>query len=360
MSDGYRIAIVGATGVVGNKVQRVLEERSASFPVSELVPFASRRSVGKRIRFRDKELTCRALSLDAVDGFDLVFSSAGGDVSREWAGKFADGGAIVIDKSSAFRNDPEKVPLVVPEVNPQAVHDAVDHIIASPNCSTTQLVVTLNPLHQAVKIKRLVISTYQAVSGTGQRALDELESQSRALLNEEEMPAPSVYPHPIAFNALAQAGNFLSDDSASTDEEQKLVRETRRILNDPSIQISATCVRVPVCTCHSEAVNVEFHKPLSADAARSILDEAPGLEVIDEPAEKRYPTALQAEDRDGVFVGRIRNDESHSCTLNMWIVADNLRKGAATNAVEIAELLHQDRLLDAHARRDISREPVHA
>jgi aspartate-semialdehyde dehydrogenase len=369
MSNGYRVAIVGATGVVGQTLLRVLEERRATFPVSELVPFASERSVasGRSISFREHEVPCRVLELDAVRDFDLVFSSAGGDISRQWAPRFAEQGAIVIDKSSAFRARPEDVPLVVPEVNPHDVDLAVSEagcgIIASPNCSTTQLVVALKPLHQVAKIRRLVIATYQAVSGTGARALEELDMQSRAILaeptlDERDIPAHGVYPHPIAFNTLAQAGDFIGE--GRTDEEQKLVLETRRILDDQTIRISATCVRVPVRTCHSEAVNVEFHKPLGAEHARELLEQAPGVIVLDDPASESYPTPLQAADNDEVFVGRIRCDPSHDRALDLWIVADNLRKGAATNAVQIAELLHRNGMLPPSQRHRAVGEPFHA
>jgi aspartate-semialdehyde dehydrogenase len=354
----YRVAIVGATGVVGEKVRRVLEEREDRFPVSELVPFASERSRDASIDFRGQELRCRVLDESAdIRGFDLVFSSAGGNVSLKWAPEFVRQGAIVIDKSSAFRTDLD-VPLVVPEVNPQAVREASRGIIASPNCSTTQLVVALNRLHEEAGIRRLVISTYQAVSGTGSRAVKELKSQSLAILEHRAPPRAEVYPHTIAFNALAQAGSFAEDDPVRTDEEQKLSRETRRILGDESIRISATCVRVPVETCHSEAVNVEFHRKLTAEQARAILDDAPGVEVLDDPATESYPTALQATDKDGVFVGRIRDDPSHDRAIDLWIVADNLRKGAATNAVEIAEVLHRDGLLTG--QRESVRESLPA
>ncbi len=342
MSAGYRIAVVGATGVVGQKVLQVLAERQ--FPVSELVPFASEHSVGKPVRFCDEELRCRALAPEAIGGFDLVFSSAGGDVSEEWMPRFADQGAIVIDKSSHYRMEP-KVPLVVPEVNPEALTGVgPGRIISSPNCSTTQMVVALKPLHEAAGgIRRLVIATYQAVSGTGRRAVDELRAQSRAVIGNEPIAPPQAYPHQIAFNVLPQAGNF-ARNSDETDEECKLRQETRKIFLNKGggeIQISATCVRVPVENCHSEAVNVELHEPLAPERARELLDAAPGVKVIDDPAAARYPLAIDATDRDEVFVGRIRSDPDNACTLDLWIVADNLRKGAATNAVQIAQLLHK-------------------
>jgi aspartate-semialdehyde dehydrogenase len=341
MSTGYRVAVVGATGVVGQTVLQVLTERQ--FPVSELVPFASERSDGKPIRFRGEELRCRALALDAIGGFDLVFSSAGGDVSREWMPRFADQGAIVIDKSSVHRMKPE-VPLVVPEVNPEALRDVgPGKIISSPNCSTTQMVVALKPLHDEAVIKRLVIATYQAVSGTGRRALEELRAQSRTILDGEPIAPPQVYPHQIAFNVLPQAGSFVRDESY-TDEEVKLRQETHKIFREQGgegIRISATCVRVPVANCHSEAVNVEFNEPLAPERAHALLEAAPGVVVIDEPDAALYPLAIDATGHDEVFVGRIRRgDPDQKCVLDLWIVADNLRKGAATNAVQIAKLLH--------------------
>jgi aspartate-semialdehyde dehydrogenase len=362
MTDSYRVAVVGATGVVGQTVLRILEERR--FPVAELVPFASERSVGKPVIFREQELFCQVLAEDAIEGFDLVFSSAGGGISKAWMPKFAAQGSIVIDKSSAFRAT-QGVPLVVPEVNPDAIQEAIvgpkpQRIIASPNCSTTQLVVALDPLRKAAGIERLVISTYQAVSGTGSRAREELKEQSRAVLSGREIARHDVYPHRIAFNALPQAGAFLDDDSGRTDEEQKLTDETRRIFADQSIGISATCVRVPVDNCHSEAVNVEFGRSLSPEEARQLLRQAPGVIVIDDPDRSEYPMAIQADGKDEVFVGRIRRDPSHDRALDLWIVADNLRKGAATNAVQIAELLHEQRFLSAARANRATPEPVHA
>ncbi len=343
MSAGYRIAVVGATGVVGQKVLQILTERR--FPVSELVPFASEHSVGKPIRFCDEELHCRALAPEAIGGFDLVFSSAGGDVSEKWMRQFADQGAIVIDKSSHYRMD-DDVPLVVPEVNPEDLTGVgPGRIISSPNCSTTQMVVALKPLHDAAGgIKRLVIATYQAVSGTGRRAVDELRAQSRAVIENEMIAPPQAYPHQIAFNVLPQAGSF-ARDSAETDEECKLRQETHKIFRNQGgggIQISATCVRVPVENCHSEAVNVELNEPLEPEHAKELLRHARGVKVVDDPAGADYPLAIDADGKDDVFVGRIRRgDPDNECVLDLWIVADNLRKGAATNAVQIAELLHE-------------------
>jgi aspartate-semialdehyde dehydrogenase len=366
MSDGHRVAVVGATGVVGKTILRVLHERRDRFPVEELVPFASARSEGKPVQFGDQAIGCRVLDLDAIDGFDLVFSSAGGAISREWAPRFAEHGAIVIDKSSAFRKY-EQVPLVVPEVNPDDVARALDEggwgIIATPNCSTTQLVVTLKPLLDAAEIKRLVISTYQAVSGTGARALDELKEQAKAWVNEEDIPEPRIYPHQIAFNALPQAGSFVEDADGRTDEEEKLRSETCEILH-ADIPISASCVRVPIRTCHSEAVNIEFVKPVTPEYARELLRSAPGVVVQDRPTDGLYPNAIDATEKDDVFVGRIRQDPSLTNALDLWIVADNLRKGAATNAVQIAALLHEQGLLSpenrSQRRHARTREPLHA
>jgi aspartate-semialdehyde dehydrogenase len=282
------------------------------------------------------------LTEDTIQGFDLALFSAGGSASGEWAPRFARAGAIVVDNSSRWRML-EDVPLVVSEVNPHALatHQG---IIANPNCSTMQMVVALKPIHAAAGIERLVISTYQAVSGTGKRAVDELLAQSHALLHEREIDPPSAYAHQIAFNALPHAGSFPPGDD-HTDEERKLMDETRKILEDPEIRVSATCVRVPVINGHSEAVNVQTREPLSAERARELLREAPGVHVIDEPATARYPLAIEANGRDEVFVGRIRQDLGLERALDMWIVADNLRKGAATNAVQIAELLHQRGML---------------
>jgi aspartate-semialdehyde dehydrogenase len=354
MTDRYRVAVVGATGVVGKKVLEVLEERS--FPVSELVPFASERSQGTSVLFRGQECACQILTPETIEGFDLVFSSAGGNISSEWMPKFAEKGAIVIDKSSVHRME-EDVPLVVPEVNPEALNELPERgIISSPNCSTTQMVVALKPLYDAAGIERLVISTYQAVSGTGKRAVEELRDQSHALLHGDPIAEPREYKHQIAFNVLPHAGSFAVNEDR-TDEELKLVEETRKILRDPSIAISATCVRVPVVTGHSEAVNVQTRDALSAEKARELLRRAPGVTVVDDPDAALYPLAIDAADKDDVFVGRIRRDPSHERALDLWIVADNLRKGAATNAVQLAELLH-DRGLLSQAHRRV-RQPLH-
>jgi aspartate-semialdehyde dehydrogenase len=322
------VAVVGATGVVGTTMLALLRERS--FPASEIVPFASERSEGREL---EGGLIVRALNADAdLSGFDIALFSAGAPRSREWGPRFAEHGAVVIDNSSAFRRDPE-IPLVVAEVNPHAL-ERHHGLIANPNCSTMALVVALAPIHREAGIERLVVSTYQSVSGTGKAAIDELDSQAHASLHGMQMPAPEIYPEPIGFNVIGAAGSFAEGDD-HTDEERKMMFETRKILEDESIGVAVTCVRVPVRVSHSLAVNVQTREPLSAADAQRLAAEAPGVTLDD------LPTPLKAEGRDDVLVGRIRNDESHPRALNMWVVGDNLRKGAATNAVQIAELVAQ-------------------
>jgi aspartate-semialdehyde dehydrogenase len=337
MSDGYRVAVVGATGQVGTLMLRLLRERA--FPASEIVAFASERSAGREL---EGGLVVQALNDQTVQGFDLALFSAGGPTSGEWAPRFAAAGATVVDNSSRWRMQ-DDVPLVVAEVNPDAL-DAHRGIVANPNCSTMQMVVALKPLHDAAGIERLVISTYQAVSGTGRHAVEELLEQSHALLHDRDAQPSSAYAHQIAFNALPHAGSFAAGDD-HTDEELKLVNETRKILDDPAIRVSATCVRVPVVNGHSEAVNVQTRDGLSPERARELLAAAPGVTVLDDPGSALYPLAIDASGRDGVFVGRIRRDRGHERALDMWIVADNLRKGAASNAVELAELLVERELV---------------
>jgi aspartate-semialdehyde dehydrogenase len=339
MSDRYRVAVVGATGQVGTLMLQLLRERE--FPAAEIVPFASERSTGRELA---GGLIVRSLTDESIQGFDLALFSAGGATSGEWAPRFVEAGAIVVDNSSRWRMS-DDVPLVVAEVNPEALAGN-SGIIANPNCSTMQMVVALKPLHDAAEIERLVISTYQAVSGTGKRAVDELLDQSHALLHEREIAAPETYAHQIAFNALPHAGSFAAGDD-HTDEERKLINETRKILGDQSIAISATCVRVPVVNGHSEAVNVQTRDPLSPERARELLRAAPGVKVLDDPDSALYPLAIDASGSDDVFVGRIRRDPGHAQALDLWIVADNLRKGAATNAVQLAELLHARGLIAA-------------
>jgi aspartate-semialdehyde dehydrogenase len=334
--DGYRVAVVGATGAVGTVMREKLRERR--FPAREVVPFASERSAGREL---DGQVI-QALSPGTVQGFDLAIFSAGGATSGEWAPRFVEAGAVVVDNSSKWRQDPE-VPLVVSEVNPEAL-DGHRGLIANPNCSTMQLMVALKPLHDAAGIERLIVSTYQSVSGTGVKAVRELEEQTRAALDGEPLPEPQVYPHPIAFNVLGGAGNFPAGDD-HTDEERKMMFETRKILGDESIAINVTCARVPVRSAHSESVTLQTREPLSVDEARELLSGAPGLTMVDDPASHAYPTALDAAGRDEVFVGRLRRDPSHERGLCLWVVSDNLLKGAATNAIQIAEVLHERGLI---------------
>jgi aspartate-semialdehyde dehydrogenase len=349
MESGYRVAVVGATGQVGTLMLALLRERG--FPAREVVAFASERSAGRVLEGAAPDggdLTVQALDDDSIQGFDIALFSAGGSTSGEWAPKLARAGAIVIDNSSRWRMH-DDVPLVVSEVNPDAL--ASHHgIIANPNCSTMQMVVALKPLHEEAGIERLVVSTYQAVSGTGKRAVDELLDQAHAVLHRHEIDPPGAYAHQIAFNALPHAGSFAAGDD-HTDEERKLIDETRKILDDPDIRVSATCVRVPVVNGHSEAVNVQTRHELSPERARELLEAAPGVTVLDDPQAALYPLAIDAAGKDDVFVGRIRRDPGHERALDMWIVADNLRKGAATNAVQIAELLHERALLTAQGAR---------
>ncbi len=327
-----RVAVVGATGAVGTVMLEKLRERN--FPASEIVPFASERSAGREL---DGGLVVQALSEESIQGFDIAIFSAGATTSRAWAPRFAAAGCVVVDNSSAFRRDPE-IPLVVSEVNPEAL-DAHKGIIANPNCSTMQLMVALKPIHAAAGIERLIVSTYQSVSGTGVKAVEELENQTHAVLHGQEMPPAEIYREPIAFNVHGGAGNFADGDD-HTDEERKMMFESRKILGDESIAISVTCARVPVISSHSESVNVQTREPLEVEEARALLDTMPGLTLV-EP----YPTATGAAGHDDVFVGRLRRDPSHERGLQMWVVSDNLHKGAATNAVQLAELLHERSLI---------------
>ncbi|HHY95840.1 MAG TPA: aspartate-semialdehyde dehydrogenase [Firmicutes bacterium] len=328
----YAVGIAGATGVVGQEVIRLLEERR--FPVSRLRLWASSRSAGTTVSFHGEELPVEDLAVSPAEGVDILFSAVGDKLSREVVPRAVQAGAIVIDKSSVFRLE-EEVPLVVPEVNPQ---DLAHHrgIVASPNCSTIQLVVALRPLQEAAGLERVVVSTYQSVSGTGREALEELDAQTRQVLEGGE-PRPTVYPHPIAFNLFPHIDVF--DESGYCREEWKLIRETRKILHLPGLPITCTVARVPVRVGHAEAVWVRTRRPLPVAEARAVLAAAPGVKVVDEPMQARYPTPLMAAGRDEVLVGRIRADVDDEQALWLWVVADNLRKGAATNAVQIAELL---------------------
>jgi len=333
-----RVAVVGATGAVGSTMLGIMRERG--FPASEVVPFASERSAGRTIDWGDRSLTVVGLSDETILGFDLALFSAGSGVSEQWGPRFAEAGAVVVDNSSYWRMK-DDVPLVVSEVNPEAL-DGHNGIVANPNCSTMQMVVALKPILDAVGIERLVVSTYQAVSGTGQLAVEELHDQARAVLEATAIPPAQVYPHQIAFNAMPQVESFKDGDDYTT-EERKMMAETRKILGDDRIGISATCVRIPVYTGHSESVNVQTRKDLSPEECRELLAAAPGVQVLDDPANAIYPLAIDAAGGNDVLVGRIRRDPSHDHCLNLWIVGDNLRKGAALNAVQIAELLSAER-----------------
>ncbi len=326
------VAVLGATGAVGQEMLSVLEERS--FPVGELRLLASPRSAGKKVMFRGSEVEVVPLGEDTIDGIDLALLSAGGEISREWAPRLVERGAVVIDNSSAFRLD-ETVPLVVPEANREAI---AGHrgIIANPNCTTAILVVALAPLHRRFGLTRVIVSTYQAASGAGARAVAELEDQTRVVLDGGE-PVPAAFPAPIAFNLFPHIDVFT--DNGYTREEMKTVHETRRILSAPELAVSTTCVRVPVRRAHSEAVWIEAREPLDPEHVREVLRAAPGIEIVDDPDRARYPTPLQSTGRDAVAVGRIRADISRPGGVAMWLVGDQLRKGAALNAVQIAEEL---------------------
>jgi aspartate-semialdehyde dehydrogenase len=337
-----RVAVVGATGAVGSTILGVMRERS--FAAAEIVPFASERSAGRTIDYGDIDLSVVALSEEAIQGFDLALFSAGSTISRDWAPRFATAGATVVDNSSQWRMH-DDVPLVVSEVNPDALNGHRG-IVANPNCTTMQTVIALKPILDAAGIERLVMSSYQAVSGTGQRAVDELHRQAEAVIEAYEVPAPAVYPHQIAFNVLPQVETFKDGDDYTT-EERKCMRETRKILGRDDIGVSATCARVPVYTGHSVSANVQTREAMSPEECREVLSGAPGVTVVDNPADGIYPTAIEAAGRDDVLVGRIRRDPSHERCLNLWIVGDNLRKGAATNAVQVAELLNVRGLLRA-------------
>ena len=341
---GYRVAVVGATGNVGREMMTILEE--LKFPVDEIHAVASRKSIGIDVAWRDGLIKCEALDQFDFSKVDIVLMSAGGAVSKEWSEKIGKAGPVVIDNSSAWRMDPD-VPLIVPEVNPDAVVGfRKKNIIANPNCSTIQLVVALKPLHDAAKIKRVVVSTYQSVSGAGKEGMDELWEQAKSVfvLGPSE---PKKFPKQIAFNVIPFIGTFRDD--GFTDEEAKMWMETQKII-DPSIALTVTCVRVPVFVGHSEAVNIEFENPLDEDEAREVLRNAPGVLVIDKHEPTGYITPKEAQGEFAVYVSRIRNDRTVKYGLNLWVVSDNLRKGAALNAVQIAQLLHERGLIErAHA-----------
>jgi aspartate-semialdehyde dehydrogenase len=340
---GYKVAVVGATGNVGREMLEILDERG--FPADEVIAVASRRSQGTEVSWGDRTLKVKALETVDFSDIDICLMSAGGTISKEWSPRIGAAGCVVIDNSSAFRMDPD-VPLIVPEVNADAIVDfRRKNIIANPNCSTAQLVVALKPLHDRAKILRVVVATYQSVSGAGKDAMDELFTQTRAVFVNDPVEA-TKFPKRIAFNLIPQIDVFMED--GSTKEEWKMMVETKKIL-DPKIKLTATCVRVPVFVSHSEAVNIEFENPITADEARSILREAPGCLVIDKHEPGGYITPYEATGEDATYISRIREDMTVENGLSMWIVADNLRKGAALNAVQIAEVLANRRLLKQRA-----------
>ena len=332
MSKEYRVAVVGATGAVGRAMRSILAERD--FPVKDLVALATAKSAGMKLEYKGQEVTCQELTPDSFNGIDLALFSAGGGTSQKFAPMAAEAGCVVVDNSSAWRMDPN-VPLVVPEVNPD---DVIWHkgIIANPNCSTIQMVVMMKPLHDEAQIQRVVVSTYQAVSGTGNKAIVELLDQTPKIMAGQAVQ-PVVYPYQIAFNCLPQIDVFLED--GYTKEERKMVDETKKIMGDDSIEVSATCIRVPVQNGHSESINLQFARPLSIERARELLAAAPGIKLMDDPANKIYPMPILASGTDDTYVGRIRLDPTAPNAMNFWVVSDNLRKGAALNAVQIAELL---------------------
>ncbi len=330
----YDTAVVGATGAVGQEMIKILEERN--FPIKEIKLLASARSAGKKLKFKGKDVIVEELTPDSFKDVDIALFSIGAEISKKFAPIAVKSKTVVVDNSSAWRMEPE-VPLVVPEVNPLAL-EKHKGIIANPNCSTIQMVVVLKPLHNAAKIKRVVVSSYQSVSGWGREAMEELRNQTEEIMNGREPKMDrEILPHQIAFNCFPQIDDFI--ESGYTKEEMKMVNETRKIMEDDSIQITATCVRVPVYIGHSEAINIETARKLTAKKAREILSKAPGVVVIDDPKESKYPVPIEVAGKDETFVGRIREDESIPNGLNLWVVSDNLRKGAALNTIQIAELL---------------------
>ncbi|MEW6500164.1 MAG: aspartate-semialdehyde dehydrogenase [Thermodesulfobacteriota bacterium] len=335
----FNVAVAGATGAVGGAMLEVLERRN--FPLGELRLLASARSVGKKLKFKGQEIAVQEMTKESFKGIDIALFSAGASRSLEFGPAAAAAGAVVVDNSSAFRMDPE-IPLVVPEVNPHAIARYPKRgIIANPNCSTIQMLVALKPIHDKVRIKRIVVSTYQAVSGTGAKAIEELDAQVRAYAAGEPLEH-KVYPHQIAFNCLPQIDSFL--DNGYTKEEMKMVNETRKMFEDDTIGVTATTVRVPVFYGHSEAVNIETEKKITAAEVKALLKDAPGVQLVDEPTLSQYPMAINCAGRFETFVGRIREDESIANGINLWVVSDNIMKGAALNAVQIAEVLIREYL----------------
>ncbi|MFZ5670251.1 MAG: aspartate-semialdehyde dehydrogenase [Pseudomonadota bacterium] len=338
---GYRVAVVGATGNVGREMFNILEE--VNFPVEKIHAIASRKSIGIEVSWKDQIIKCEDLEQFDFSKVDIVLMSAGGELSRAWAERIGKAGPVVIDNSSAWRMDPD-VPLVIPEVNPDAVEGFTKkNIIANPNCTTMGLLVALKPLHDAARIRRVVVATYQSVSGAGKEGMDELWDQTKGVYSLGPTE-PKKFTKQIAFNVIPQCDSFLDDGSGETKEERKMPDETHKIL-DPAIKVSVTCARVPVFVGHSEAVNIEFKKPLSDDEAREILREAPGVIVVDKREDGGFATAKDVQGEFPVYVSRIRNDPTLEHGLSLWVVSDNLRKGAALNAVQIAELLHQRGLI---------------
>ena len=331
---GKRVAVLGATGLVGREMLKTLEQRN--FPVSELLPLASPRTAGTKIKFRGEEIEVKAVAENSFEGMDIALFSAGGGTSKKWAPVAAASGAVVIDNSSAWRMDPE-VPLVVPEINPQDVKNLKKNIIANPNCSTIQAVVALWPLHKEAGLVYVNISTYQSVAGTGKKALDSLTSGAKSVLGGTEFGDDGVYPHRIAFNLLPHIGAF--DDEGISEEEWKMVNESRKIMHLPELRVSGITVRVPVYRCHGESVTAQFKKEITPQRAREVLAKAEGVIVRDDPKNAVYPMPIEGAGEDAVYVGRIRRDTGLDNALAMWVVSDNLRKGAALNAVQIAEIL---------------------
>lgn len=345
----FRVAVVGATGAVGREMVAVLEQRN--FPVSELVPLASERSAGSMIEFHGEEVVVQKLDEDSFDGIDIALFSAGGSISEKFGPIAERAGSVVIDNSSFFRMH-ENISLIVPEVNGAELRKKLSErkegegiIVSNPNCSTIQMVVVLKPLHEHAGLKRVVVSTYQSVSGAGQQGLDELWQQCLAIFNQKQI-VNEKFPHQIAFNCLPHIDSFL--DNGYTKEEMKLVKESQKILGIPTLPVTATAVRVPVFSCHSESVNIEFEKPLSPEQVREVLRESPGVVVLDDPKNNQYPLSITTAGTDATYVGRIRKDESIDNGINLWIVADNLRKGAALNAVQIAEIVLEERPAKVH------------
>lgn len=338
MVDSYRVAILGATGAVGTELLDLLEQRQ--FPVSELKLLASPRSAGQRLQFKGESIPVEAVDDRSFAGIDLVLASAGASISRVWAPKAVEAGAVVVDNSSAFRMDPA-IPLVVPEVNPQA---AATHqgIIANPNCTTILMAVAVFPLHQVQPIKRIVAATYQSASGAGARAMEEVKIQSQAIL-QGQSPQAEIFPYPLAFNLFPH--NSKLNEQGYCEEEMKMVNETRKIFGTPDLRVTATCVRVPVLRAHSEAINLEFERPFSVEQARQILSQAPGVKLVEDWSANYFPMPIEASGKDEVLVGRIRQDISHPMALDLWLCGDQIRKGAALNAVQIAELLVQKNFL---------------